>query len=286
MAGIQVGSAIAGYWAVFILSLVFGCLGLLYTIFFLVESNTKVKSEESTTIFDKNHVKDCWNTTFRQRKEGRRFAILVLLLSFLALVLCMNTADFDFLMTRLKFGWESSDFSNYLTVQRFSRLVSLFILLPLLTRFCKISDTLIILAGMLVTTMAYLLLCLTPISSMVFISALIQMNSITMVSLRAQLSKQVDSTEYGKIFAVVGISQSLVSLVSHAMFGGIYRLTLSYFPTTYLIIVIICLAAAFFSILLLEKFKRLWIEEEDDSMKIGQEDDRLKEEKLLEEQTS
>ena len=139
---------------------------------------------------------------------------------------------------------------------------------------------------MLVTTMAYLLLCLTPISWLVFISALIQMNSITMVSLRAQLSKQVDSTEYGKIFAVVGISQSLVSLVSHAMFGGIYRLTLSYFPTMYLIIVIICLAAAFFSILLLEKFKRLWIEEEDDIMKIGQEDDRLNEEKLLEEQTS
>merc|ERR1719369_2759609 len=105
-----------------------------------------------------------FHTAFRHRKEGRHLAIFVLLSSFLVLVLCINTADFDFLMTRLKFGWTSSDFSNYLTVQRLSRLVSLFLILPVLTSVCGVPDTGIILAGLLVTSMAYLLLCFTPLS--------------------------------------------------------------------------------------------------------------------------
>ena len=255
--GVQLGAAVAGYWTVFLLSLGFGCLGLGYTLLVLKESNLKVKSEESASFLDRVHIKQCFKTAFRHREDGRHFAILVLLSSFLVLMLCMNTADFDFLMTRLKFGWESSDFSNYLTIQRLSRLTSLLVVLPIMTSFFKVPDTWIILISLLVTTMAYLLLCLTPISWLVYISALIQMNSVATVSIRAQLSKQVDSNEIGKIFAVVGIGQSLVSLVSHSMFGAIYRLTLSTFPTAYLIIVVLTLLTAFISVLVVEKTKRI-----------------------------
>ena len=255
--GVQLGAAVAGYWTVFLLSLGFGCLGLGYTLLVLKESNLKVKSEESASFLDRVHVKQSFKTAFRHREDGRHFAIMVLLSSFLVLMLCMNTADFDFLMTRLKFGWESSDFSNYLTVQRLSRLTSLLVLLPIMTSFFKVPDTWIILIGLLVTTMAYMLLCLTPIAWPVYISALIQMNSVTTVSIRAQLSKQVDSTEIGKIFAVVGIGQSLVSLVSHSLFGAIYRLTLSTFPTAYLIIVVLTLLTAFILVLVVEKTKKI-----------------------------
>lgn len=255
--GVQLGAAVAGYWTVFLLSLGFGCLGLGYTLLVLKESNLKVKSEESASFLDRVHVKQSFKTAFRHREDGRHFAIMVLLSSFLVLMLCMNTADFDFLMTRLKFGWESSDFSNYLTVQRLSRLTSLLVLLPIMTSFFKVPDTWIILIGLLVTTMAYMLLCLTPIAWPVYISALIQMNSVTTVSIRAQLSKQVDSTEIGKIFAVVGIGQSLVSLLSHSLFGAIYRLTLSTFPTAYLIIVVLTLLTAFILVLVVEKTKKI-----------------------------
>jgi len=255
--GVQLGAAVTGYWTVFLLSLGFGCLGLFYTLLVLKESNIKVRSEETASFLDKVHVKESFKTAFRHRKEGRHIAILVLLSSFLVLMLCVNTADFDFLMTRLKFGWESSDFSNYLTVQRVSRLTSLLVLLPVLTSFFKVPDTWIILIGLLVTTMAYLLLCLTPISWLVYMSALMQMNSVTTVSIRAQLSKQVDSTEIGKIFAVVGIGQSLVSLASHSLFGAIYRLTLSSFPTAYLLIVVVFLFTAFISVFVVEKTKKI-----------------------------
>jgi len=255
--GVQLGAAVSGYWVVFLLSLGFGCLGLFYTIVVLEESVEKENMETSVSLLDRVHVKESFKTAFRRREDGRHLTILVLLSSFLVLMLCINTGDFDFLMTRLKFGWESQDFSNYLTVQRISRLTSLLVLLPILTSVFKVSDTSLILIGLLVTTLAYLLLCLTNIFWLVYISALMQMNSITTVSIRAQLSKQVDTTEVGKIFAVVGIGQSLVSLVSHSMFGAIYRLTLSTFPTAYLVIVVFSLALAFFSVLVVEKTRKI-----------------------------
>ena len=46
-----------------------------------------------------------------------------LLLWFQVFSLCVNTTDFDYLMTRLKFNWEKENFSNYLTVQRICRLL-------------------------------------------------------------------------------------------------------------------------------------------------------------------
>ena len=38
-------------------------------------------------------------------------------------MLCLNTGEYDYLMTRLKFKWERGDFSNYLTAQRVARLI-------------------------------------------------------------------------------------------------------------------------------------------------------------------
>eukprot|EP00092_Neocalanus_flemingeri_P040034 GFUD01043604.1.p1 GENE.GFUD01043604.1~~GFUD01043604.1.p1 ORF type:complete len:483 (+),score=90.62 GFUD01043604.1:175-1623(+) len=257
--GVQLGAATASYWVVILLSLGFGCLGLSYTIFVLKESNRKENIEATASLISRVHIKESFKTAFRRREDGRHLAILVLLSSFLVLMLCINTTDFDFLMTRLKFDWESQEFSNYLTVQRLSRLTSLLVLLPILSSIFKVSDTYIILFGLLVTTLAYLLLCLTPISWLVYMSAIMQMNSVTTVSIRAQLSKQVDTTEIGKIFAVVGIGQSLISLVSHSLFGVIYRLTLSTFPTAYLVIVVISLSTAFISVLVLEKTRKIEI---------------------------
>ena len=79
---------------------------------------------------------------------------------------------------------------------------------------------------------------------MVYMSALLQMNSITTVSIRSKLSKLVESNEIGKIFAVVGVGQSTVALLSQSAFGAVYRLSLSSFPTAYILIVIIALAAS------------------------------------------
>ena len=248
--GIQLGSVITQYWTVFLLSSLFGTLGLLYTLVVLREAREvgeggEVREGKSSALLECSHIRDCARTALGRRDSGgHRGFVLVLLAAFLSLALCLNTGDFDYLMTRLKFGWTASDWSLYLTVQRVTRLVSLLLILPVLSSLLGLSDNLIIIFGLTLTLLSYTLMSITTQAWMVYMSALLQMNSITTVSIRSKLSKLVESNEIGKIFAVVGVGQSTVALLSQAAFGAVYRLTLSSFPTAYIVIVIIALAAS------------------------------------------
>ena len=249
--GIQLGSVITQYWTVFLLSSLFGTLGLLYTLVVLREAREvgevgeEGREGKSSALLECSHIRDCARTALGRRDSGgHRGFVLVLLAAFLSLALCLNTGDFDYLMTRLKFGWTASDWSLYLTVQRVTRLVSLLLILPVLSSLLGLSDNLIIIFGLTLTLLSYTLMSITTQAWMVYMSALLQMNSITTVSIRSKLSKLVESNEIGKIFAVVGVGQSTVALLSQAAFGAVYRLTLSSFPTAYIVIVIIALAAS------------------------------------------
>ena len=252
--GISLGSRITQYWIVFLLSSLFGSLGLLYTLLVLREPRDVTEGTEGkiSALLDCSHIRDCARTAFGRRDSGgHRAFVLVLLAAFLSLALCLNTGDFDYLMTRLKFGWEASEWSFYLIVQRVTRLVSLLLILPFLSCLFGLSDNLIIIFGLSVTLLSYTLLSITTQAWMVYMSAMLQMNSITTVSIRSKLSKLVESNEIGKIFAVVGVGQSAVALLSQSAFGAVYRLTLSSFPTAYILIVIIALATSLAAFILL-----------------------------------
>lgn len=243
--GIQIGSTISDYWTVFFISTSMGCLGLLYTLIVIAEKpKVSVQEKKCCGHFGLSPIKENIKTALKERKEGKRTILLMLLLSFFALMLCLNTGDFDYLMTRLKFGWSSRDWGNYLTVQRVTRLVSLIIMLPVLTSLLHVSDIMIVIGGLIVTAVSYSIMCLTNLDMMMYVAAGTQMNSITSVAIRSQLSKIVESSEIGKIFAVVAVGQSLISLISHSIFGIVYRLTLAVFPTAYLIIVVSSISLA------------------------------------------
>ena len=110
--------------------------------------------------------------------------LLVFLASFMSLMMCLNTGDYDYLMTRLKFGWTAKDWGNYLTVQRVTRVVSLLLLLPFLSSILRISDTVIIISGLVITALSYTVMCLAQTASLMYLAALLQMNSVTTVSIR------------------------------------------------------------------------------------------------------
>ena len=69
------------------------------------------------------HVFGAFRSLFRARPGRRRYLLLASLFQFQAFMLCLNTTEYDYLMTRLKFAWERENFSNYLTVQRICRIV-------------------------------------------------------------------------------------------------------------------------------------------------------------------
>ena len=68
------------------------------------------------------------------------------------------------------------------------------------------------------------------------------MNSMTSVTIRSEMSKLVEPGEVGRMFSVVGVGQAVMALLSQSVLGSVYRLTLSTFPTAYLLPVITALA--------------------------------------------
>ena len=248
--GIQAGSAITSYWTVFILSTVFGFVGLLYTLVVIQEKLKVVEVSRRSSTTSCSSFRDSFQTAIRERKQGKRMLLLVLLTSFFALMTCLKTGDFDYLMTRLKFSWTASHWGNFLTVQRVTRLISLIVILPFLSTVLNISDSIVIVGGLIITNISYILICTTNTDWMMYVAATLQMNSVTTVSIRSQLSKLVEPDEIGKIFAVVGIGQSVVTLVSHSIFGAVYRVTLSILPTAYLIIVIFSILSATIAVII------------------------------------
>ena len=182
--GIQTGSAIRDYWTVFMLSTIFGVTGLLYTLVIIQEKARTKEHSKYVKVLGCSPIRDSFRTAFGERSGGRTMLILVFLASFMSLCLCLNTGDYDYLMTRLKFGWTAKDWGNYLTAQRVTRVVSLLLLLPFLSSILRVSDTVIIISGLVITALSYTVMCLTQKASLMYLAALLQMNSVTTVSIR------------------------------------------------------------------------------------------------------
>ena len=155
----------------------------------------------------------------------------------------------------LLFNFYSSDYSDYLSVQRIVRFLGLFIILPFVSRILKLSDPLISTLGTLATIFAYLLIALGPSTwslsmnpeYLLYISAIFQFNSVITVTIRSQCTKEVDKSEIGRIFSVVGLGQALVPLIANPLFGLIYKATLNTLPGAYLLTIVGMLVIVFVS---------------------------------------
>ncbi len=157
--------------------------------------------------------------------------------------------QFDFTFFFFRYKWDAGDYSDYLTVQRIFRFIGLFAILPFFSRILKLSDALIASLGTILTIAAYLLLALGPSqwsldldpSWLLYLSAVLQLNSLITVTIRSQCTKEVDKSEIGRIFAVVALGQAIVPLIANPLFGLIYKATLETLPGAYLLAVVVML---------------------------------------------
>jgi len=245
--GVQLGSRLDSYLLVFGLAAALGFLGVGYALFVLEESLNKddkaaEKKKEQSAL---SKLFSSAQAVVKPRPGRTRFLILVSIFQFLTFMVCINTTEYDYLMTRLRYGWERQQFGNYLTVQRTCRLIGLLVVLPILSRALKVQDSIVVCIGLVVSTVAYSILAFSDSSWggswPVFLSAGLQLNSISTVGIRSILSKLVESQEVGKVFSVVGVGQAIIAFVSHSLMGLIYNRSLGVYPTLYLVPVIFLL---------------------------------------------
>ncbi|CAB4056550.1 SLC46A3 [Lepeophtheirus salmonis] len=197
--GGQLFNAMHNYYIIFGISIGFGILGIIYSIFFVKESIIPKEESEETNrgLFDLYHVKECFKTATKDRSTFYpRFGVIILVLHFASMMFCLNTSHYDYLLMVNKFDWGVHDFSNFLIVTRIVRFVGLLLLLPLLSSVFHIRDEAITLFGTILTCLSYLIIALGQSSILMFVAVVFQFNSIVTVSIRSQCTKATSPEEY------------------------------------------------------------------------------------------
>ena len=114
--GIQIGGNVTNYIIVFVSAAVLGVAGICYTVFVLEESlDKKLRTDGKASVI--TQLLGSVRTTMKKRPGRDRIMLFISLFQFVSFMLCINTNEFDYLMTRLKFSWTRKDFSNFMTVK-------------------------------------------------------------------------------------------------------------------------------------------------------------------------
>lgn len=251
--GYIVGTALGGkifkayenYYVNFGISIGIGLVGLIVAMF-IKESVRRDETVVQKSFFDLENVKQSFQTTFKPRQNSGRVHVILLVVNFAIFMFCLNTNHFDYLLSINKYSWDAADFSYYVSIQRTCRLVGLFLILPILSRVFKLGDALIASMGTVLSVIGYTLMAFGtrewlgpngdwPVGWIMYLSAILQFNSIITVTIRSQCTKEVERNEIGRIFAIVALGQAIVPLISNPLFGGIYKATIGTFPGAYLL---------------------------------------------------
>ena len=102
--------------------------------------NKKVDSEEANNsksalaiLFDVNNVKDMFHTFTKPRQHNIRLHIVLLVLASMTYLLAyLGPGVFMYQYVQKTFSWNSSQYSNYVTVTSIVNILSMFLIAPVL----------------------------------------------------------------------------------------------------------------------------------------------------------
>uniref|UniRef100_UPI00398F461C solute carrier family 46 member 2-like n=1 Tax=Pristiophorus japonicus TaxID=55135 RepID=UPI00398F461C len=93
-----------------------------------------------------------------------------------------------------------------------------------------LSDTSLVLMGIISNTAGFITMAFVQTSSLYFIArSMMLFSCIPMPTIRAQLSKQLDAASYGSIFAWLQSAMALTDVVSTVVFNSLYAATLQWY---------------------------------------------------------
>ena len=116
-------------------------------------------------------------------------------------------------------------------------IISQLVIVPVLSGRLKFRDTTIIIFAMSTSIIGYLIFALSYDLTFLLLGYVFWAfyANITTTS-RSCLTKLVNPSEIGSVLGIVGIFQSLLSIVSKPFYGFLYKSTVAVFPATYLFV--------------------------------------------------
>ncbi|XP_068215100.1 probable peptidoglycan muropeptide transporter SLC46 [Palaemon carinicauda] len=226
-----------GYVAVFSAqAIVTGC-SILYSLLALKErpegdvpAATR-NSEGVLHVLSPSYLKQTLMVAFKKRTEGRRGDILGHIVIMMTMVFVAGSLNFVFLYTRKKFQWDQRAFSIYWIVSTPLSALGMLTILPYLSYRWKVDDNILGLMGGISMLFSNVIKATAPEPWVMYLGAAVGicLDQVTAAS-RGAVSKLVDKSEVGAVFAVLGAAEAMIPLASVTIYTYLYNKTLNFFP--------------------------------------------------------
>ncbi|XP_037781602.1 solute carrier family 46 member 3-like [Penaeus monodon] len=240
-AGKYLGTVIygcGGYVAVFGAMAMLDFLSVLYVLVRLKEHPEGARAETSSKAgvceaLSPAHLKVAFLAVWRPREGRARTHILVHIFIVCVQVFNFGLINYDFLYTRKRFSWDYNDFTLWSIVSMPLSSAGTIVVIPLLSYYFRVEDSMLGFAGGVSALFTYVLRATAPAPWVFYLSTVVSLLSSTvLVASRAAVSKLVEKTELGAVFAVLAAAETVTPVLSSFVYTYIYNATLDTFPGT------------------------------------------------------
>jgi len=231
----------AGWSGLYLTSMTILMLNFLVVIFLVKEPKRTKKpvtnSEENLCLRITKQSFNAFKNLFRKRPHGTRvwlctFFIMLNMERFFQ----AGTYVIHLLFIKIQYGRGMEIMGMVFGIFTILSLISQLILIPIMSK--KLRDTSIIIFALLTSIVGYIIFALGKTVPVLIggYSCFAFYASINACS-RSIVSKLVNPTEIGALFSMIGITQSVMSLLSKPFFATLYKNTVALLPGTYLLVV-------------------------------------------------
>ncbi|XP_073847546.1 probable peptidoglycan muropeptide transporter SLC46 [Musca autumnalis] len=221
------------------------------------ERQNDYNKAKSAGLFSYIHIKEMWNTCFRERPFYDRCIILLVTgAMFLAIFVLDGAMTVFYLFVREKFQWTVRDFTYYETISHVTSMFGALVGFLILRKVFRMSVVTLALLAFLsdifrsvIQGMAY-----APWHLYLAIAAG-SLKAVGGPMCRTIVSNIVPATDLGKIFSIKNILQSLAPFVAAPLYTVIYKASLTTFPGLFNVVSAALYFIAFIFILIVFRFK-------------------------------
>lgn len=206
---------------------------LIYTIFFVHDIKINAERQSFKTLFSLRHIQEAVVICFkpRLRNDKRSFIILSLIASSLAVVPVGLEFGINYLFLKDKpLYWDYSTYTLLTSLTAGFRGLGLLCILPIIRKYCKISDPIIGIIGGLSATIYLIMFGLGNNTVTIFMTSVVGcLQLYLMVASRSIISKNVEKSEEGKVFAFLSMLHNILFLISGSIYNLLWPITRTIF---------------------------------------------------------
>ncbi|XP_071520085.1 lysosomal proton-coupled steroid conjugate and bile acid symporter SLC46A3-like [Panulirus ornatus] len=182
--------------------------------------------------FNWRRVVESFKTAFKKREGNTRTILMAVV--FGNMIRRMARGFFMYMFVRRALHWEATDYGYWITYRNLLAALGSLFLVPPLTKILAVSDSSLIVMGMLSIVGEYVCYGLvkgTPEAFLMWLGPPVGIvSNASIIAFRSMSTKLVSTKEKGRINAVMAALNGLMPMVGYAAYSPIYYKTVDTFP--------------------------------------------------------